>query len=104
MYQRYLRCKRAYLKEIRDEAFRNRQQEKLREGITEIMAEAEEEKSAFWSGRIFRKFSRRFYWITQTEWIPFLADMSDCQACGDYKDLKSQDYCLMLRHWAIRMK
>lgn len=61
------------------------------------MSEEGEKKAEFWSMRIFRFFSRRFYGVTKTEWMTFLSEMDDQQACGSYQDSKSKRYCLLLR-------
>lgn len=83
--------------------FRTKQQWKLWQLIVDAFEEISEPNKAFWIKRMYRNFSRRFYYLTKCEWVSFLGKLNDNQAYGRYQNPKTRRYCLLIRDLAARM-
>lgn len=70
--------------------------------IADTIKDANEGKKQFWIKRMTGYFSKRLRAVPKTDWIVFLSQMSDRQACGRYTEPKHQKYCIMIRDAARR--
>ena len=95
------RCRKTFLKELRERAWLKGQQRKLFILIQWMMAGENNPEKAYWSERLYNCFCRRFARHTKTDWISFLAGMNNCQAYGSFQQTKMKYYCIRLRDAAI---
>lgn len=99
-----MKAEKKHFKDTKDELFREEQQRKLWRVIVDTIREIAEPKQTFWINRMYRNYTRRFYYLMKCEWVPFLGELNDTQAYGHYRNRKARKYCMLIRDHACELK
>lgn len=99
----YDKTKRAYLKELRLEKWKEGQRAELWNAIQITFGSIDEPKKEYWMERLYSYYCRRFQRLTACEWLVFLGELKDTAAYGDYIHEKARNYCCRIRDTAYWM-